>query len=210
MQKAANPKSTKALPQRAAFLLAACLSVAGTTLSFGQGTLHIAFEGLPGQDPGTAAIIQSYSESGIMFTPNAAGDGFVRMATGCSPLFPDNGTTFLQALSGNTLMFSRTDGSLLGLTSVDLAGYSTVLPDFFVDFVGYRADGATVTTRFSGSGLQFRTFFFGSGFTALTRVEVPGPIWSMDNLVVSVPEPCVWQLTGLGLLLAANRAVKRN
>ena len=190
--------------KRAVFLLAACLSVAGATPSFGQGALHITFEGPPAQDPGTARLIQSHSESGMVFTPSPAGDGFVRMATGCSPLFPDNGTTFLQAMYENTLMFSRADSSLFSLTSVDLAGYSTVLPGFSVDFVGYRAGGTTVTTTFSGSGLQFQTFLFGPEFTDLTRVEVPGPIWSLDNLVVTVPEPCVWQLAGVGLLLTVH------
>lgn len=95
-------------------------------------------------------------------------------------------------------MFSFTDGSLFGLVSVDLAEYSTVVPDAVtVQFIGYYAGGGTITTSFTTDGIidgtgplaDFQTFTFGSGWTGLTRVEVPGYGWSLDNLVVSVPEP---------------------
>jgi hypothetical protein len=86
---------------------------------------------------------------------------------------------------------------------VDLAGYSSVLPDFAVDFVGYHPDGSTVTNTFLGSGIAFRTFGFGPEFSNLSRVEIPSISWSLDNLVVAVPEPGVLPLAVfVGALLA--------
>lgn len=107
-------------------------------------------------------------------------------------------------------MFSFTDGSLFGLVSVDLAEYSTVVPDAVTaQFIGYYADGGTITTSFTTDGIidgtgplaDFQTFNFGFGWTGLTRVEVPGYGWSLDNLVVAVPEPTSGALLLLGGLV---------
>src|SRR5207245_852077 len=84
-----------------------------------------------------------------------------RAARGGPSLYPDNGTAYLQAGSGTTLMFSYNGGSLFGVAAVDLAGYSTVVPDFSVPFIGYRPDGSTVSTNFPGTGINFRTVYFG-------------------------------------------------
>ena len=100
-------------------------------------------------------------------------------------------------------MFSYTQRPTFDLLAVDLAEYSTVVPDpATVPFVGYRSDGSTVTTSFTTDGIidgtgplaDFQTFYFGPEWSGLTRVEIPTYGWSLDNLVV-VPEP------GTGVLL---------
>lgn len=87
------------------------------------------------------------------------------------------------------------------MLAVDLGGYSTVVPDFTVNFVGYRSDGRTVATSFSGTGIDFQTYYFGSDWEfGLTRVEIPNYAWSLDNLVVSIPEPSTSALLAIGTL----------
>jgi hypothetical protein len=87
---------------------------------------------------------------------------------------------------------------VFSLASVELAEYSTVVPDAVtVPVIGYRTDGSTVMTSFTTDGIidgtgfldDFQTFFFGPEFSELTRVEIPTYGWSLDNLVVVVPEP---------------------
>jgi hypothetical protein len=170
--------------------------------SYGQGTLlRIRFEGPPLQPPGTASIVQEYFESGMWFRPIGS-QGFVRRASGTSGA-PDNGTTYVQALLGSSLAFSFTNGSVFDLASVDLADYSTVSAPGTVHFVGYRHDGTVVTTDIGTGGINFHTVYFDSNFTGLDRVEIPNYGWSLDNLVVSIPEPgaCTLLLTGALLLI---------
>ena len=113
-------------------------------------------------------------------------------------------------------MFSFTNGSVFNLVSVDLAEYSTVVPDAVtVRFVGYRLDGSMVVTYFTTDGIiasrtsDFQTFYFGSEFSSLTRVEIPTYGWSLDNLYVSVPEPGTGALMVLGAALLGLRFNKR-
>ena len=136
-----------------------------------------------------------------MFTPISGLIGFVRSGGGIS-FFPENGTTYLQAPLGSTLMIRLTSASPFDLISVDLAEYSTVVPDAVtVHFVGYRFDGSIVTQDFTTDGIidgtgplqDFQTFQFGPEFSGLSRVEIPTFGWSLDNLVV-VPEPSTFAL----------------
>jgi len=53
----------------------------------------------------------------------------------------------------------------------------------------------------TGPLADFQTFHFGSGFTSLDRVEIPTYGWSLDNLIVAVPEPSVLGLFAFGALL---------
>ena len=175
----------------------------------GQETLQITFDGPPPQPPGTQYGIIDYSEAGMHFTP-------IQYIPGISSLVrnggrfssPDNGTPYLQDLHAGLTVSSRS-GVSFGLVSVDLAAYSVAVPTLNVDFVGYRADGSIVTDHFSGSGIKFQTYHFDSTWTDLTRVVVPFSPWSMDNLVVTVPEPASTGLVLLGLLLVGMVSRKR-
>lgn len=188
--------------------------------SYGQGTLqpvHITFDGAPPQPPGSVYSIQQYYESGISFTP--LGSSFGR-AGGGIPQLPENGTAYLQAALTQSLMFGFTNGDVFNLDSVDLAEYSTVVPDAVsVDFVGWRHDGTVVGVRLTTDGVidgtgplaDFQTFTFGKEFTDLDRVAIPTYGWSLDNLMVSrhVPEPATCGLLLLGgLAFLARRRFK--
>jgi hypothetical protein len=146
----------------------------------------------------------------MTFSPLSGSDNFGR--DGASPLsfYPDDGSGYLVSSLApqQPLMFSYFGESPFSLVSIDLAEYSTVVPDpVTVQFTGYHLDGSTVTTSFTTDGIidgtgpvaDFQTFNFNSkDWSGLTRVEVPSVGWSMDNLVFSIPEP-----TSASLLLAA-------
>jgi hypothetical protein len=115
-------------------------------------------------------------------------------------------------------MFGFTNGSMFGLTSVDLAEYSTGQASAVaVRFIGYRFDGSMVTTDLTTDGVidgtgpiaDFQTFNFGPEFSSLTRVEVPTFGWSLDNLVVSIPEPGTWALLLAGAFLLGALKFRR-
>lgn len=192
--------------------LTGCLGFCcGLLQSQGQGTLNITFDGDPPQPRGTAFSVKQYYESGMGFRPIDPDASFTRHGGGNSAS-PENGTAYLRAAFTQSLTFNFTDGSLFGVAAVDLAEYSTVVPDpVTVHFVGYRYDGSIVTTDFTtdgiidGTGLlaDFQTFYFGPEFSGLSRVEVPVYGWSLDNLQVSygVPEPPTGVLLLLGGLL---------
>jgi hypothetical protein len=143
--------------------------------------------------------------------------GFVRVWANPASFRPDNGTSYLQAGGGSDLMFSHLNGTEFSLVSIDLAEYSTVLPNAVtVSFVGYHPDGSTVTTSFTTDGIidgtgplqDFQTFNFGSDWPDWTRVEIPTDGWSLDNLVVSVPEPAMSPLFALGLIAFWSLRIK--
>jgi hypothetical protein len=176
----------------------------------GQGNLTIGFEGPPTIPSGSGAYVGEYSESGMWFRPIGIvepGNGFIRQGGGFAS-YPENGTTYLQTSFGDSLTFSFTDGSLFNLLSVDLAEYSTVVPEAVtVQFIGYYANGSTILQSFTTDGIidgtgplaDFQTFYFSAAWTGLSRVEVPGYGWSMDNVVVGIPEPSTPALLLLGL-----------
>ena len=176
----------------------------------GQQPLLITFDGPPPQPPGTAFLIDRYDEGGMVFTPISGSVGFGRIGISPVSFRPDNGTAYLQAALGETLAFQFSIGSPLRLLSVDLAEYSTVVPDAVtLHFIGYRMDGSIVTQDFTTDGIidgtgpirDFQTFYFGPEFSGLSRVEIPTFGWSLDNLVL-VPEPGAWGLILLGSLTA--------
>ena len=176
--------------------------------SHAQGTLQITFDGPPEQPPASAVTVQAYGESGLSFY--SLSEGFTRVGTGLATR-PQNGTAYVAAPFGESLAFLLSDGSQFGVVSIDLAEYSTVVPDpVTVHFVGYRHDGSIVTTDFTTDGIidgtgplaDFQTFFFDTkDWSGLDRVEIPTYGWSLDNLVVSVPEPTSAVLLLAGALL---------
>jgi hypothetical protein len=178
-------------PRRARAVARYCIPLGGCALvssGVAQGTLAITFDGPPIIPRGSGIVVQSYYESGFYFSGLPSSDGFTRQGGG-SPLIPDNGTAYVQAGAGDSLVFSNLNGNVFSLQAVDLAAFSTAAPNFSVPFVGYRANGSIVATNFSGSGINFRTVHFGPDFSGLSRVEIPAYAWSLDNLVVSIPEP---------------------
>jgi hypothetical protein len=185
-----------------------------------QGTLHFTFDGPPSvPGPGQSFYVQQYFEGGMWFRPLGVigpGNGFDRKRGGGQLSgAADNGTAYLAGAFGDSLQFSFTNGSSFNLVAVDLAEYSTVVPNAVtVPFYGYRADGSVVSTSFTTDGIidgagplaDFQTFYFGPEFSNLMRVEIPTFGWSLDNLVVSIPEPSSLALLGLGgLALLARR-----
>ena len=194
-----------------ALLLSVCVASA-------QGTFAVTFDGPPLIPPGTARVVQSYSESGIWFARIPGTGGFVRVGSSPNPGRPDNGTAYVQAAVGDSLRFGLDDGSSFDPVSVDLAEYSTAFQrPVVVQFVGYRPDGSTVTTNITTDGIidgtgplaDFETFTFGPEFSGLIRVEIPTALWSLDNLRLFVPEPGTGALVAVGAVVLALRFLRR-
>ena len=190
--------------------------------SHGQGTLHITFNGFPSQPWGTSFSVQQYFESGMWFRPLGVvgpGNTFSRRRGGDpTPPAPDNGTAYLAAALGDSLAFSFTDGTIFSMMSVDLAEYSTVVSGAAtVPFIGYRLDGSTVAVNLTTDGIidgsgplaDFQTFQFSPEWSGLARVEIPTYGWSLDNLVVSIPEPGTWTVMMLGAAFLGFRFFKK-
>jgi hypothetical protein len=97
-------------------------------------------------------------------------------------------------------------GAPFDLIAADFAGYSDVVPTGVIHAVGYRRNGSTVLQDFAVSDIAFQRFQFNSGFIDLDRVEFPrGQVWSMDNMVIGVPEPTVISLVLVGASLLVLR-----
>jgi hypothetical protein len=193
-------------------LLSLAVHLALSRTAAAQGT--VTFDGPPVQPRDSASITAYYSEGGMIFVPLAPATGFVRNGGG-GVIWPENGTAYVQTLSDEAITFDSLRGVPFGLMSVDLAEYSTLFPyPWTVRFVGYRADGSTVTNSFTTDGIidgtgplaDFETFYFDQSFTNLTRVDVPSYRWSLDNLRFSIPEPSPLALGALAASLLALRA----
>ena len=129
---------------------------------------------------------------------------------------PGNGTphmAFLQSYTSasNYVVFSLADSSTFALVSVDLGNpYALSLsPVISVTFNGILTDGSMVSTTFTtplDGTTNFHTFLFGPEFgSGLASVEIPSPVWAMDNLIF-VPEPSTVSLLVLGVLAFGWRA----
>jgi hypothetical protein len=156
----------------------------------------------------------------MIFTPINAGEYFVRSGGGREE-FPQDGTGYILNGYFTSLAGSPSPSTAhFGLWSVDLAEFSIIYNvSWPVQFIGYHADGSTVTTNFTldgvidGSGpiADFQTFYFDSRFSDLVRFEVPSVRFAMDNLVYfNVPEPRTGVLFVVGSAILLLRCSKRS
>ena len=183
--------------------ISAAMLLTTSTALFSQGT--VTFDARP-YFSGT-----NYVELGMQFrTVIPPGSTRYDNMVIVPPVFgnvPQDSTPFIgwfrQYNPYNYVCLSLTDGSLFGLTSVWLADPIFPSPSpVSISFVGFLADGSTVintfTTRTVGGG-GFDEYTFGPAFNSgLTRVDILGPRWAMDNLVW-VPEPTTWALLAVGV-----------
>ena len=167
--------------------------------------------------PDFAAIVQEYRESGMWFRPiGEPYPGIGRRGSATLEGYPRNGTSYIQTLAGQSLVFSFLDNSLFDLQAMDLAEYSTVIGIASVRMIGYRPDGSSVTTVLVTDGIidgsgplqDFETFLFGPEWSGLSRVEMPYPGCSLDNLVVAIPEPGTGALILTGIAALCLRRLK--
>jgi hypothetical protein len=182
----------------------------------GQGAIRITFDGPPEASPGSSVSLQSYSEGGISFAPIPPQDSFSRVGVGF-PGDPQDGSAYLRAALTQSLSFDFIDGSIFSVLSVDLAEYSAAFQyPITVHFIGYRPGGSTVMTDFTTDGVidgtgplaDFQTFYFDNEWSGLSRVEIPTWGWSLDNLVVSIPEPASLTVLVLGALICFARIAR--
>jgi len=169
-------------------------------------TTTITFDGEPPQPRGTQSGSGRYEESGTVF--QQGGRGQVSRNGGGLPLYPENGTAYLQIGGESEVELALLSGLPFSLTSIDLAEYSTVYPGPQPVFIqGYRADGQGVSTTFMLDGVidgtgplpDFETFAFDPTFADVTRVLFP-PGVSIDNVVFTpVPEAKTGTLIVAGL-----------
>jgi hypothetical protein len=180
------------------FLLIACIA------ALGQGTLT--FNGNPWWS-GT-----DYTEQGVGFHVVLPGGGSSYDNMGIAPngvggTYSQDGTAFMvfhqQLNPSDYVSFSLTDSSLFDLTSIQLADPdSPSASAVSISFIGYLPGGSTVTESFMTPGngaTTFANYSFNSDFTGLTKVDVLGQKWAMDNLTFTVPEPSPAILTVFGL-----------
>jgi hypothetical protein len=169
--------------------------------------------------PGSGVALSYYYETPFVFTPINTGEQFT-LAGGAISSFPENGTAYILQGAFNTLSGTRIGSTRFGLYSVDLAEFSRLYAfPVTIQFFGYKADGSIVTANFSTDGVidgtgplaDFQTFYFGPEFTDLTKFEVPGHGYALDNLIYYnvVPEPSSGALLVLGLAIFLAWKIRR-
>ena len=205
---AVNSKTTlEALMKYAAFVLFLV-----TTLCQGQGTFTVTFDEPPVVPLGSYRLEREYFESGVWFRTDSPVLYFQLTRHNSTQPGANNGTTHLTHPPGGTVLFSLANSTEFSLVSLDLARATVAEPDpANVTFLGYRSDGSTVSTNYTVSGFVFETFNFGVEFSGLTRMEVPGTYWAIDNVVFSVvPEPSAVALLLLGSgVWLCNRTIRK-
>jgi len=119
--------------------------------------------------------------------------------------YPENGSNYLRCLGSDTsIKLRHKEGLPFTLHAADLSEYSTVYASpRSVTFRGTTALGNTINHTVvtdgvidgRGAATDFQTFTLPASFTDLTEIEVTGPPFMVDNLVVTLegqetpPEP---------------------
>ena len=196
----------------------ACLPLGYSRAQGTFDTLTITFDELPftvGYQ-----LLREYHESGVWFRTDPPETQFEiwmsREAFGST-----NISTYLRSPPGGALLFDFTGGASFDLVSVDLAEYGGGMGNpATVGFAGHRQDGSVVTTEFTTDGIvgsplpDFETFHFGPEFSGLSYVEIlhqpPFTSYSLDNVVVLVPEPATSALFLVGMFLFLARQFPRD
>lgn len=157
----------------------------------------VGFEGPPVQPANTHYATAQYDEAGYHFQP--FGDLAVvppyrmgRVGPNTANR-PNNGTTHLVLLSGDSCKITSADGAHFDALQIDLAEYSIVFasPQTTM-FTGRKAGGGTVTVSFTtdgvidgtGSQADFQTFTFPDTFRDLVSLETDDFL-AYDNLVLN-------------------------
>ncbi|MCW5553766.1 MAG: hypothetical protein KIS67_16610 [Verrucomicrobiae bacterium] len=189
--------------------------------AWGQGTIRVTFDGFPERAPGSTTLFSFLSESGVG-VHSLGGNSTMRWSG--DPLFPDNGSAYIQPRGSTDLFFSYGgSGWRFDAVSVDLALYSaSSLDPVTIQFVasGYtRTIDIIATTEFTITGAVddqgrplFQTFYFPPEFQGMYYLSVTptAPLWSLDNLVISpIPEPSAWALLGCGAVLLVGHWLRR-
>ena len=151
-----------------------------TLKSNAQGTVTINFNGDPIQPPGLRALRTVYYELGMGFLAHSF---YTRAFPPSPPEWPENGTAYIAPTLGMNCI--RYDGLSFSPISMDLASYSSVVPEHDSSFVGQRADGSMVSTNFTVSGLIFQTYYFPPAFADWTNLWVKAG--AVDNLKLRLP-----------------------
>jgi hypothetical protein len=137
--------------------------------------------------------VSSYTENAVSLYTTGATHKAYTLRGGVAG-GPDNGTGYFRFSSKTTGWRIDMGGQLFTAKQIDLAEYSVAYRrPSTVRFVGYKADGTTVSTSFALDGVirvkgpvpDFQTFTFPATFADLTRVEIRSTLFSMDNLVLS-------------------------
>jgi hypothetical protein len=145
------------------------------------------FEGAPS---GTRVNVGTYSAAGMYFGP--IGPGNLLLNGGGIAGYPDDGTGYLEVPDGNISFNFSPNEIPFTLISLDAPRFANFAPPT-LEVVGYKAQImgpiTTVTNFFTVTSANFQTFYPDSSFQDVFQVSVLNARWSLDNLVIGVPEP---------------------
>jgi len=120
---------------------------------------------------------------------------------------------YLELQMGSSIRVERLDGRGFNAYSISLSEYSTVVSTLSVSFTGNLKTGGTVSHTFLldgvfdsiGGAADFQTLNFPASFRNLGSLASGTTGFSLDNLVVEVPEPTGLSLVSAGVVIALWR-----
>jgi hypothetical protein len=172
-----------------------------------QGTMTVGFEGQTSNG--------QYSESGMLFW-NAYGPEHLTLLQSGWSGYPDNGSQYLGSGGVDllTFRFDTVPTTYFNLVSLDLAEGIYAGPST-LQIIGYPAMSPPVTNTITTDGIMdgpggqpdFETFYFGTDFQHVNRIQITTDRWCLDNVVISgIPEPSARGLLLLGAACAFGRS----